>query len=105
MAAAMFLCDARMPRSPHAQSIAAAAMCLGGESVSAGGGTLTNIRADGSASMGWHGDPDLLHRDAFKQAMEDDRYPELLNVCCAGLQALIKGTKLRLGQATSRAIK
>ena len=31
----------------------------------AGGGTLTNIRADGSASMGWHGDPDLLHRDAY----------------------------------------
>jgi len=29
------------------------------------GGTLTNIRGDGSASMGWHGDPDLLHRDAY----------------------------------------
>ena len=31
----------------------------------AGGGTLTNVRADGSASMGWHGDPDLLVRDAY----------------------------------------
>jgi hypothetical protein len=32
----------------------------------AGGGTLTNIRPkDGSASMGWHGDPDLLKRDAY----------------------------------------
>ena len=32
----------------------------------AGGGTLTNIRpSDGSASMGWHGDPDLLRRDSY----------------------------------------
>ena len=31
----------------------------------AGGGTLTNIRRDGSASMGLHGDPDLLVRDAY----------------------------------------
>ena len=31
----------------------------------AGGGTLTNIRPDGSASMGWHGDPDLLTRDGY----------------------------------------
>ena len=32
----------------------------------AGGGTLTNIRPkDGSASMGWHGDPDLLKRDTM----------------------------------------
>ena len=31
----------------------------------AGGGSLTNIREDGSASMGWHGDPDLLTRDAY----------------------------------------
>eukprot|EP00900_Chrysochromulina_parva_P021260 jgi/Chrpa1/3768/Chrysochromulina_OHIO_Genome00018395-RA len=31
----------------------------------ANGGTLTNIRPDGSASMGWHGDPDLLSRDAY----------------------------------------
>lgn len=26
---------------------------------------VTTIRNDGSASMGWHGDPDLLHRDAY----------------------------------------
>jgi len=31
----------------------------------AGGGTLTNIRGDGSASMGWHGDPDRLRLDKF----------------------------------------
>lgn len=31
----------------------------------AGGGSLTNIRPDGSASMGLHGDPDLLTRDHF----------------------------------------
>ena len=31
----------------------------------ANGGTLTNIRPDGSASMGWHGDPDLLSRDGY----------------------------------------
>ena len=29
----------------------------------AGGGTLTNVRQDGSASMAWHGDPDVLKRD------------------------------------------
>ena len=34
-------------------------------SACAGGGTLTNIRPDGSASMGLHGDPDLLTRDAY----------------------------------------
>ena len=31
----------------------------------AGGGTLSNIRPDGSASMGLHADPDLLHLDGF----------------------------------------
>ena len=32
----------------------------------AGGGTLTNIRPqDGSASMGWHGDPERQHLDRF----------------------------------------
>ena len=31
----------------------------------AGGGSLTNIRADGSASMGWHADPEALTRDAY----------------------------------------
>ena len=31
----------------------------------AGGGTLSNIRPDGSSSMGLHGDPDLLHLDAY----------------------------------------
>jgi len=29
------------------------------------GGSLTNVRTDGSASMGFHGDPDLLRHDAF----------------------------------------
>ena len=31
----------------------------------AAGGSLTNIRDDGSASMGWHGDPDRLRRDRY----------------------------------------
>jgi hypothetical protein len=31
----------------------------------AGGGTLSNIRPDGSSSMGLHGDPDLLHLDGY----------------------------------------
>ena len=31
----------------------------------AGGGTLTNLRADGSASMGLHADPSVLARDAY----------------------------------------
>jgi hypothetical protein len=31
----------------------------------AGAGSLTNIRADGSASMGWHADNDLLSRDPY----------------------------------------
>ena len=31
----------------------------------AGGGTLSNIRPDGSASMGLHADPDLPHLDGF----------------------------------------
>ena len=45
-------------RRPHDSWLWRLAAC-------AGGGTLTNIRADGSASMGWHGDPDLLVRDAY----------------------------------------
>ena len=28
-------------------------------------GHLSNIHPNGAASMGWHGDPGLLRRDAF----------------------------------------
>lgn len=65
----------------------------------AGGGTLTNIRADGSASMGWHGDPDLLVRDAYSADFGVGFYGHWKNAgaylaCTSGLGWLCVGCDL-----------